>query len=176
MLGLAGTVLQQQGSTYLQKGQAFMQSKMGFMSGGLLHYHFSVTGQYGKLTVGLPSLNSPGVTRLIATSQCSRCQWAHNKLQVEAAGTASLTEMWHDAVSNKLLMLLAPFLRQWNYTRIAEQVWTPHHILVCLCFQQGYLDLAEQVQWCLVEPAMFDHEPVNGLASKVFQSNCNVGR
>lgn len=47
LMGVAGNVLQQQGSNYLQKGQAFMQSKMGFLSGGLLHYHFSVTGDYG---------------------------------------------------------------------------------------------------------------------------------
>ena len=47
LMGVAGTVLQQQSSNYLQKGQAFMQSKMGFLSGGLLHYHFSVTGDYG---------------------------------------------------------------------------------------------------------------------------------
>ena len=48
LMNMAGNVLQQSGSNYLQKGQAFMQSKMGFMSGGLLHYHFSVTADYGE--------------------------------------------------------------------------------------------------------------------------------
>lgn len=75
---MAGNMLQQSGSNYLQKGQAFMQSKMGFLSGGLLHYHFSITGDY---------------------------------------------------VFNKLLMLLAPFLRRWNYTRTAEQIAGGHKYL-----------------------------------------------
>lgn len=30
--------------------------------------------------------------------------------------------IWARAVRNKLLMLLAPFLRRWNYTRVLEQV------------------------------------------------------
>ncbi|KAK9814872.1 hypothetical protein WJX73_000954 [Symbiochloris irregularis] len=32
-------------------------------------------------------------------------------------------------VANKLLMLLAPFLRQWNYTRVAEQIAGGHKYL-----------------------------------------------
>jgi hypothetical protein len=48
MTGFAGDMLRQQGQSYLQRGQAFMQSKMGFLSGGLIHYHFSVTPEYGE--------------------------------------------------------------------------------------------------------------------------------
>jgi hypothetical protein len=31
-------------------------------------------------------------------------------------------QLWCDAVRAKLLMLVAPFLRRWNYTRVLEQV------------------------------------------------------
>ncbi|PSC67531.1 transport yif1 [Micractinium conductrix] len=46
LTGVAGNMLRQQGQSYLQRGQAFMQSKMGFLSGGSLHYHFSITPEY----------------------------------------------------------------------------------------------------------------------------------
>lgn len=78
MSGFAGNMLRQQGQTYLQRGQAFMQSKMGFLSGGLIHYHFSVTSEYAR---------------------------------------------------SKLLMLLAPFLRKWTYTRSLEQISGGHKFL-----------------------------------------------
>lgn len=75
LVNMAGNMLQQSGSNYLQKGQAFMQSKMGFLSGGLLHYHFSITGDYGecKACVHLvePNLYSGKVTgRLVAHIDC----------------------------------------------------------------------------------------------------------
>lgn len=47
MANLAGNMLQQSSSTYLQKGQAFMQSRMGFLSGTSLQYYFNVGSSYG---------------------------------------------------------------------------------------------------------------------------------
>ena len=38
--GLAGSVLQAQGRSYLARGQALLQSRMSFLNGSLLHYHF----------------------------------------------------------------------------------------------------------------------------------------
>lgn len=76
--GVAGNVLRQQGQSYLQRGQAFVQSKMGFLSGGVIHYLFNVTPDY----------------------------------------------VWF-----KLLMLLAPFLKRWTYTRIPEQISGGHRYL-----------------------------------------------
>lgn len=78
LTGVAGNMLRQQGQSYLQRGQAFMQSKMGFLSGGSLHYHFSITPEY---------------------------------------------------VRTKLLMLAAPFLKRWSYSRIAEQITGGHKYL-----------------------------------------------
>lgn len=78
LTGVAGNMLRQQGQSYLQRGQAFVQSKMGFISGGTLHYHFSITPEY---------------------------------------------------VRTKLLMLAAPFLKRWNYARIAEQITGGHKYL-----------------------------------------------
>ena len=49
MANLAGSMLQQQGASYLQKGQAFMQQRMGFLSSSLLQSYFSVGGGYGGL-------------------------------------------------------------------------------------------------------------------------------
>ncbi|EFN56097.1 hypothetical protein CHLNCDRAFT_144674 [Chlorella variabilis] len=46
LTGVAGNMLRQQGQSYLQRGQAFMQSKMGFLSGGGLHYCFSINPEY----------------------------------------------------------------------------------------------------------------------------------
>ncbi|KAL4424655.1 hypothetical protein ABPG77_002273 [Micractinium sp. CCAP 211/92] len=78
LTGVAGNMLRQQGQSYLQRGQAFVQSKMGFLSGGSLHYHFSITPEY---------------------------------------------------VRTKLLMLAAPFLKRWSYSRIAEQITGGHKYL-----------------------------------------------
>lgn len=130
MLGLAGTVLQQQGNSYLQKGQAFMQSKMGFLSGGVLHYHFSVTGQYGMFTMTCGRAPACCLSIIDILSSVSGSTQSHHafagqhsrrSLRVHSLPGIAVCA----AVSNKLLMLLAPFLRQWNYTRVAEQVSSP---------------------------------------------------
>lgn len=47
LTGVAGNMLRQQGQSYLQRGQAFVQTRLGFLSGGSLHYHFSITPEYG---------------------------------------------------------------------------------------------------------------------------------
>jgi hypothetical protein len=73
---LAGQVLQQSSASYLQKGQAYVQSTIGLLSGGVVHYHFSVDSAY---------------------------------------------------IRAKLLMLIAPFLKRWSWTRVLEQVWGPRH-------------------------------------------------
>jgi hypothetical protein len=50
--GVAGTVLRQQGQSYLQRGQVFLRSRMDFLSsGGLLQYLFNVTPEYGETEV-----------------------------------------------------------------------------------------------------------------------------
>lgn len=72
MTGFAGNMLRQQGQSYLHRTQAFMQSKMGFISGGLLHYHFSITPEYGErheLPLLLVSL--PFIARFFHCPPCS---------------------------------------------------------------------------------------------------------
>ena len=46
--GVAGTMLRQQGQSYLQRSQAYMQSKIGFLSGSSIQYLFDVTPSYGE--------------------------------------------------------------------------------------------------------------------------------
>ncbi|GAB4817101.1 hypothetical protein N2152v2_004147 [Parachlorella kessleri] len=78
MTGFAGNMLRQQGQTYLARVQAYVQPTMGFLSGGIVQYHFSITPEY---------------------------------------------------VRSKLLMLLAPFLKKWHYTRTLEQISGGHKYL-----------------------------------------------
>ncbi|KAL6776845.1 HRF1 [Auxenochlorella protothecoides x Auxenochlorella symbiontica] len=45
LTGMAGDVLKQQGESYLQRGRLYV-SNLGFLSGGTMHYHFSITPSY----------------------------------------------------------------------------------------------------------------------------------
>lgn len=47
--GIAGNIMRQTGENYFQRGQAFVQSRMGFLSGGQMHYHFNLDSAYGTL-------------------------------------------------------------------------------------------------------------------------------
>lgn len=76
---IAGQILQNSSSSYLQKGQAYVQSKIGLLSGSAVHYHFNVDSAY---------------------------------------------------IASKLFMIVAPFLKQWSWTRSLEQVCL---ILPVLC-------------------------------------------
>lgn len=119
LTGVAGNMLRQQGQSYLQRGQAFMQSKMGFLSGGGLHYCFSINPEYGAC----------GRRGQAAGQRCRAAGFAHCQLGARLrlgpcahlcpAAPASCRR----AVRTKLLMLLAPFLKRWSYVRVAEQVW-----------------------------------------------------
>ena len=62
MANLAGSMLQQQGASYLEKGQAFMQQRMGFLSSPLLQSYFSVGSSYGGAgpAAQAPALRAPG--------------------------------------------------------------------------------------------------------------------
>lgn len=48
---LAASVIQQQGSNYLERGQEFVKSRMGFINSSSLHYHFNVDAEYGEMTM-----------------------------------------------------------------------------------------------------------------------------
>ncbi|KAA6422860.1 hypothetical protein WJX79_000938 [Trebouxia sp. C0005] len=43
---LAASMIQQQGSNYLERGQEFVKSRMGFINSSSLHYHFNVDAEY----------------------------------------------------------------------------------------------------------------------------------
>lgn len=45
---LAASMIQQQGSNYLERGQEFVKSRMGFINSSSLHYHFNVDAEYGE--------------------------------------------------------------------------------------------------------------------------------
>lgn len=136
MTGFAGNMLRQQGQTYLQRGQAFMQSKMGFLSGGLIHYHFSITPEYGARGGG----GGKGSTETLGPAEAPLCaamptpeQGGWWQTMADAAATRTLTASLGPrsccpaaAVRSKLLMLVAPYLKKWSYTRVLEQISGGH--------------------------------------------------
>lgn len=81
---IAGQLLQNSSSSYLQKGQAYVQSKIGLLSGSAVHYHFNVDSAY---------------------------------------------------IASKLFMIVAPFLKQWSWTRSLEQVCLGLPVVLRVCLR-----------------------------------------
>jgi protein transport protein YIF1 len=104
MTGFATDMLHQQGASYLQRGQAFMQQRMGFMSTDVMHYFFNLNTEYGAPSCGAFHTRGTGRSHVLDID-----------IFMKNIGCQS-------AVRAKLLMLVAPFLRRWNYTRVLEQV------------------------------------------------------
>ena len=152
MTGFAGNMLRQQGQSYLQRGQAFMQSKMGFLSGGVLHYQFSVTPEYGARP---RRLGGPGGAGGQPSTVEQNAGWRRREERPAAEGAAAPAALPREAKAcagagapgcnpactpvapstparaarSKLLMLLAPFLKKWSYTRALEQISGGHKYL-----------------------------------------------
>lgn len=54
-MAMGTSMLRQSGATYLESGKKYMQSWTGVLSGGLLHYHFDITSEYGEPIAVLPA-------------------------------------------------------------------------------------------------------------------------
>jgi hypothetical protein len=111
---------QQWGTQYVQQ----VQQKVGWFTGGYLNSYFNISSAYGERAAAWVS-----VLKDLDDSAALRRRSRH-QLPAAALGQQtrpSLTPRpccpppW-PAVQTKLLMLLAPFLKRWTYTRSQEQV------------------------------------------------------
>lgn len=126
MTGFATDMLQQSGASYLQRGQAFMQQRMGFMSTDIMHYFFNLNTEYGEMHAAWSVRVFSAIHRIPLEPTCRAdlstrgCLWQHNHPSCDDTVTTAPFPL--HAVRAKLLVLVAPFLRRWNYTRVLEQV------------------------------------------------------
>ncbi len=67
---LAASMIQQQGSNYLERGQEFVKSRMGFINSSSLHYHFNVDAEYGE----------DGISQHLKSLSCRCCVKSFNTL------------------------------------------------------------------------------------------------
>ncbi|KAL4448647.1 hypothetical protein ABPG75_005866 [Micractinium tetrahymenae] len=102
LTGVAGNMLRQQGQSYLQRGQAFMQSKMGFLSGGSLHYHFSITPEYVR-------------TKLLMLAAPFLKRWSYARIAEQISGGHKYLPPRQDANAPDLYL---PVMALWTYAML----------------------------------------------------------
>jgi len=145
--GVAGTMLRQQGQSYLQRSQAYMQSKIGFLSGSSIQYLFDVTPSYGACEserTMVAGFLLVAVLSFALALACSISLTVYSCCFHTFCPYGTYICFCYDVVGQKLLMLMFPFLKKWTYSRIPDQVgwnvlyWSPGlynamQCIICRC-------------------------------------------